>query len=89
MNASTKAMQFLESLTIPTGPLAGQPVKLAPFQKKFIRGALAKGIDVGVLSVGRGNGKSTTLSAGLSVRWGGIASPTASFSAQRREVHHG
>jgi phage terminase large subunit-like protein len=78
---ATQAIRFLESLTIPTRPLAGQPVKLAPFQKQFIKGALAKSVDVGVLSVGRGNGKSTTLSAGLSVRWGGIASPTASFSA--------
>lgn len=68
MNDATKAIKFIEGLKVPTGRagIVGQPVKLAPFQKKFIRGALAKGIDIAALSVGRGNGKST-LSAGLSL----------------------
>ncbi|NNK66025.1 MAG: terminase [Rhodobacteraceae bacterium] len=51
---------------MPTGPKAGAPVKLAPFQKQFIKGALADDVDIAVLSVGRGNGKST-LSAGLAL----------------------
>uniref|UniRef100_UPI0006C76EC8 terminase large subunit domain-containing protein n=1 Tax=Gemmobacter sp. LW-1 TaxID=1529005 RepID=UPI0006C76EC8 len=46
------------------GQLAGQPVKLAEYQKRFIRGALADGIMVGVLSIGRGNAKTAT-SAGI------------------------
>ena len=66
MKASTKAIRFLESLSIPEGPKAGQPVKLAPFQKKFVRGALADGINVAVLSIGRGNAK-TALSAGIAL----------------------
>src|SRR6056297_1125353 len=66
MKASTKAIRFLESLKIPEGPKAGQPVKLAPFQKKFVRGALADGINVAVLSIGRGNAK-TALSAGIAL----------------------
>ena len=33
-------------------------MKLRPFQKKFIKGAFRKGIDTGVLSIARGNGKS-------------------------------
>lgn len=66
MMASTKAIRFLESLKIPEGPNAGKPVKLAPFQKRFVKGALGKGVSVAVLSIGRGNGK-TALSAGLAL----------------------
>ena len=33
-------------------------MKLRPFQKRFIRGALAPGIDTAALSLARGNGKS-------------------------------
>ena len=66
MKASTKAIRFLESLSIPEGPKAGEPVKLAPFQKEFVRGALADGVNVAVLSIGRGNAK-TALSAGIAL----------------------
>ena len=66
MKASTKAIRFLESLSIPEGPKAGQSVKLAPFQKQFVKGALADGINVACLSIGRGNAK-TALSAGISL----------------------
>jgi len=65
MTAQT-AIEFLETLKIPEGKLAGQPLKLADFQKKFVRGALADGVVVGVLSIGRGNAK-TALAAGLSL----------------------
>ncbi len=58
------AIEFLQTLTIPEGQLAGQPVRLAGYQKQFIRGALADGIMVGVLSIGRGNAKTAT-SAGI------------------------
>ena len=34
------------------------PLVLRPFQQRFVRGAFARGIDTGVLSVPRGNGKS-------------------------------
>ncbi|MEE4303593.1 MAG: terminase TerL endonuclease subunit [Wenzhouxiangella sp.] len=60
---STRAIEFIESLKVPEGPRAGQRIKLAPFQKRFIRGALAAGILVAVLCVARGNGKSA-ISAG-------------------------
>lgn len=66
MKASTKAIRFLETLSIPEGPKAGQPVKVAPFQKQFVRGALADGVNVACLSIGRGNGKSA-LSAGIAL----------------------
>lgn len=60
---TTKAIRFLETLAIPEGPKAGDKVKLAPFQKQFVKGALADGVNVAVLSIGRGNAK-TALSAG-------------------------
>jgi phage terminase large subunit-like protein len=64
--AATKAIRFLQRLTVPEGPLAGQKLKLAPFQKKFVRGALANDVSVAALSIGRGNAK-TALSAGLAL----------------------
>jgi hypothetical protein len=39
MKTSAKAIRFLETLAIPEGPKAGQMIKLAPFQKKFVKGA--------------------------------------------------
>lgn len=63
MKASTLAIRFIETLKIPTGPMAGKPMKLAPFQKQFIRGALDKNIDTAVWSIGRGNAKSALAAA--------------------------
>ena len=54
MKAYTKAIHFLETLNIPEGPKAGQPIKLAPETQ------------VAVLSIGRGNAK-TALSAGIAL----------------------
>jgi len=66
MNEAEKAIAFIESLTVPTGPLAGQPITLAPYQRRFLEGALAKGVTIGVLSVARGAGKSA-LTAGVAL----------------------
>jgi hypothetical protein len=55
--ATIKAIQFPEMLTIPEGPKAAQPVKLAPFQKQFVKVALADGVNAAVVSIGRGNAK--------------------------------
>ncbi|MDR4306972.1 terminase [Chelatococcus sambhunathii] len=63
---SSIAIEFLETLTIPEGPLAGQPLRLADYQKNFVRGALADEIMVGILSIGRGNAK-TALASGLAL----------------------
>jgi phage terminase large subunit-like protein len=60
------AITYLSKLTIPEGRLAGKPVKLATFQREFIRGAFGKDCAVGLLSIGRGNAK-TALAAGLSL----------------------
>lgn len=60
------AIAFLETLTVPEGPKAGEPLRLAKFQRRFVRGALADGVMVACLSIGRGNAK-TALSAGLAL----------------------
>ena len=61
---ATAALKFLPTLVIPEGRLAGRKLKLASYQKKFVRGAFAKGVEAGCLSIGRGNAK-TALSAGI------------------------
>lgn len=66
MTDAQKAIRFLETLEVPEGKRAGKPLKLAKFQKDFVRGALKRQTAVAVLSIGRGNGKSA-LSAGLAL----------------------
>jgi len=63
MSASA-AIRFLERLRVPEGPRAGEPLRLAPFQRQFVGGALADNVSVAALSIGRGNAK-TALSAGI------------------------
>lgn len=66
MSAAEKATRFLHSLAVPEGPHVGDKLRLAPFQQAFVDGALADNVNIGVLSVGRGNAKSA-LSAGLAL----------------------
>lgn len=63
---SMRAIQFLGLLRVPEGKKAGKPLKLANFQRNFVKVAFSKGVTVGVLSIGRGNAK-TALSAGLAL----------------------
>ena len=54
---------YLAGLTISQGRLAGQPFTVLPWQRRFIRGAFAPGVQSAALSVARGNGKTSLLSA--------------------------
>lgn len=65
MNAAA-ATTFLQKLRVPEGPLAGRAMRLAPFQKQFISGALSDDVTVAALSIGRGNAK-TALAAGVAL----------------------
>jgi phage terminase large subunit-like protein len=68
-------------LKIPEGPKAGQKLRLAGFQRKFVQGALDPANMVACLSIGRGNAK-TALAAGLA-----LGSVTGEWDKQpRREV---
>lgn len=61
-----RAAQFLGLLRVPEGKRAGKPLKLAKFQRQFVKGTFRPGVMVGVLSIARGNAK-TALSAGLAL----------------------
>lgn len=62
-----RAIRFMETYCVlPKGYGAGSPMKLAPFQKEWLRNVLSDGITSAVMAVPRGNGKSTLL-AGLAL----------------------
>lgn len=63
---ASAAIRFLGELTVPEGRTAGKRLRLAGYQKDFVRGAFAKDTAAAVLSIGRGNAK-TALSAGLAL----------------------
>lgn len=65
-SAGMRAIAFLGLLHVPEGKKAGKPLKLADFQRKFIKGTFAPKIMVGVLSIGRGNAK-TAIAAALAL----------------------
>ena len=44
MKTSTAAIRFLQGQHIPEGPKAGQPLKLAPFQRDIVNCALVSAI---------------------------------------------
>jgi phage terminase large subunit-like protein len=56
-------IRFCETLAIPGGDLAGQRMRLADFQKQFIRDAFAPGVRLAILSMGRKGGKTALVSA--------------------------
>jgi len=65
-NIPETVIQFLETLLIPEGPKAGEALRLAEYQRQFIRGAMAPGAMVALLSIGRGNAK-TALAGGVAL----------------------
>ena len=66
MTRGKKVCQFIEAFCpVPEGKLVGQPMKLMPFQRKFILDIYdnPKGTSRAYLSVGRKNGKSALIAA--------------------------
>jgi phage terminase large subunit-like protein len=63
---ATAALRFLSRLVVPEGRMAGKRLRLASYQKDFLRGAFARDVAVALLSIGRGNAK-TALAAGVSL----------------------
>ena len=64
MTLGEKVIAFVESFcVVPEGKLIGQPMRLEPFQKKFILEVVdnPKGTRRGILSIARKNGKSFTV----------------------------
>lgn len=59
-----RAIRFIETfLRAPKGEGHGQPIRLHPFQKRFLEEAFAKGVEASVMPTPRGNGKSTFAAA--------------------------
>jgi len=59
-----RAIRFIETYCAsPEGYGAGKPLKLATSQKEWLEDVLADEVSAAVMSVGRGNGKSTFLAA--------------------------
>ena len=55
-------LAYLSGLTVSQGRLTGQAFQVLPWQARFVRGAVAPGIQSAALSVARGNGKTALLS---------------------------
>ena len=66
MSTAARVIDGLKRLVISQGAGAGAPMRLLPWQRRFLRGALAPGRHRAALSVARGNGK-TTLAAAIAV----------------------
>ena len=56
-------LKFMETLIVSQGPDTGKTLKLMDWQKDFIRGIYAPTTSTAALSVPRGNGKTTLISA--------------------------
>ena len=64
MTKSAAVIDYMAGLTVTQGAGIGRPLDLYPWERRFIRGALANDVEEAALSVARGAGK-TTLCAGL------------------------
>ena len=64
MGIAAEVIDYLGGLTVTQGRLAGTPLTLLPWQRRFVKGAFAPDVIAAALTVARGNGKST-LVAGL------------------------
>lgn len=62
LTRAERCIRFIELYCVlPKGYGAGSPMRLAPFQKEWIRNVLSDGVSSAVMAVPRGNGKSTLL----------------------------
>ena len=61
MSLSGQLIDYLTTLPVPQGRRAGEAFEVLAWQRRFIRGAFAEGVQEAALSVARGNGKSTLL----------------------------
>ena len=88
--------RYLSGLRVTQGRLAGQPFAVLPWQRRFIRGAFAPGVQSAALSVARGNGKTAllsgiaaaTLDGPLHVRRGETVIVASSFEQARIAFEH-
>lgn len=82
MSRAERVIRFIERFcVVPEGKLVGQPLKLEPFQKRFIREVYDNpaGTRRGILSIARKNGKSGLIAAIVLAH---IVGPEARLNAQ-------
>ena len=79
-NLPRNLLAYLSELTVTQGRLAGEPLELLPWQKRFVRSAFRPGVSSAALTVARGGGK-TTLLSGI-----GAAALTGPLAVTRGEV---
>lgn len=60
-NLAGRVRRYIEGLIISQGAGRGEPFRVLPWERRFVNGAFATGIDTGAASAGRGNGKSALL----------------------------
>ena len=89
MTDAGRIIDAIGRLMVSHGARAGEPVRLAGFQRQFVEGAFADGVNLACLSVGRGNGK-TALAAALGVthllgQWDGQAQREIIVAARTRD----
>jgi phage terminase large subunit-like protein len=89
MSTATQAIGAVQRLRIAQGRKAGKKLRLAAFQRQFVEGALADGVNIAALSVARGNGK-TGLAAALAVthllgQWGAQPQREVTIAARTRD----
>ncbi len=58
MRTAQRIISHISSLTVTEGEQAGNKFRVLPWQKKFINGIFAEGVEVAALSVALGNGRS-------------------------------
>ena len=80
-NLANRLIEYCESLTVTQGHDLGEPLRLLPWQREFIRGSFADGVTEAALGVGRANGKSTLLGAVLCA----CVDPAGPLHAERAE----
>ena len=63
MLKSTETRRYIEGLTCPRGTGAGKPFKVLPWQARFLKAVCDERPRISLLSIPRGNGKSTFIGA--------------------------
>ena len=82
MDLARRIGRYIEGLKLAGGDLDGEPFRVLPWERRFLRGVLAAGIQTAALSVGRGNGKSALVAAIASA----VVDPEGPLHGPRTEV---
>ena len=96
VDLAAETVRYLGGLTVTQGRRSGDPLKVLGWQRRFIAGAFAPGVQSAALSVGRGNGKTAllsgiaaaTLDGPLAVPRGETIIVASSFSQARIAFDH-